>query len=136
MDYLFKLEANICKQSVYHTSLRQPGTAEASAQSRKTLHRPRKGRMEGKLLQRLPPTHLRYEGEGVTINDVSEGEDELIFLAGFFDDTNQLRLIRRDGTVIVRWPVHFPDIFRLSNNAPNRLKCCVRSLAPSPADNT
>lgn len=63
----------------------------------------------------LRPEHFlqpaRYEGAGVTVNDVSSGEEKLIFLSGFFDNNNELRLIRRNGTIIARWPVHFSEIF-------------------------
>lgn len=70
---------------------------------------------EALTLSKIHPKHFlqpaRYEGAGVTVNDVSNGEDELILLSGFFDKTNQLRLIRRDGTVIARWLVRFSKIF-------------------------
>jgi hypothetical protein len=52
----------------------------------------------------------RYEGEGVTINRAQNGQDDLILLVGFFEDSNGLRLIRRDGTVIASWPVRFSEI--------------------------
>jgi hypothetical protein len=52
----------------------------------------------------------RYEGEGVTINRAQNGQDDLILLVGFFEDSNGLRLIRRDGTVIANWPVRFSEI--------------------------
>ena len=70
---------------------------------------------EAKTITKLHPEHFlqpaRYEGAGVTVNNVSDGEDELILLASFFDETNQLRLIQRNGTVIARWPVSFSEIF-------------------------
>ncbi len=60
------------------------------------------------------PKHLlqpaRYEGSGVTINLI-ENDDDLIFLSGFFGDTNELRLIQRDGTIVQQWPLSFADIF-------------------------
>jgi hypothetical protein len=52
----------------------------------------------------------RYEGEGVTINRAQNGQDDLILLVGFFEDSTGLRLIRRDGTVIANWPVRFSEI--------------------------
>jgi hypothetical protein len=51
----------------------------------------------------------RYAGSGVTINDTQD--DDLVLLAGFFDDGNELRLIRRDGSIVARWPVAFSKIF-------------------------
>lgn len=53
----------------------------------------------------------RYEGEGVTVNEASANQEELILLAGFFEDSNELRLIQRDGTIVARWPVKFSEIF-------------------------
>jgi len=56
------------------------------------------------------PTHwvveARYEGDGVTRND-HEATGELILLQGFFDDAVELHLIRRDGTLMARWPVSY-----------------------------
>ncbi|MGM0586684.1 MAG: arylsulfotransferase family protein [Pseudomonadota bacterium] len=62
------------------------------------------------------PVHFlqpaRREGEGVTVNERA-GDGKLILLSGYFDDGNELRLIRRDGRVVARWPArfseHFPD---------------------------
>ena len=53
---------------------------------------------------------VRKQGEGVTINTKPD-DDSLIFLTGFFEDNNELRLIRRDGSIIKRWPVRFSEIF-------------------------
>jgi hypothetical protein len=53
----------------------------------------------------------RYEGAGVTVNDAHDREEQLIFLSGFFENTNELRLIRRNGDVVARWPVQFSKIF-------------------------
>ena len=63
------------------------------------------------------PVHFlqraRYEGSGVVVNEVPNGQDDLILLSGFFEDSNELRLIRRSGEIVARWPVtfseHFPD---------------------------
>jgi hypothetical protein len=57
----------------------------------------------------------RGQGEGVTANAYAGDADDgaLVMMAGFFDEENQVRLIRRDGTVVHRWPLdyleHFPD---------------------------
>jgi hypothetical protein len=57
------------------------------------------------------PTHwveeTRYQGDGVTRNDADSASGELILLQGFFDDGLELRLIKRDGTLVVRWPVNY-----------------------------
>lgn len=54
----------------------------------------------------------RYDGEGVTVNEVPGDRNELILLSGFFEESNELRLIRRDGTVVARWQVRFSEIFK------------------------
>ena len=64
----------------------------------------------------IKPEHFlqpaRYQGEGVTINDVSPTQQEdLIFLSGFFENSNELRLINRNGDLVARWPVRFSEIF-------------------------
>jgi hypothetical protein len=52
----------------------------------------------------------RQPGSGVTVNERA-GEDGLVLLAGFFDGGNELRLVRRDGTPVRRWPVRFSEHF-------------------------
>ncbi|EKV28192.1 hypothetical protein C882_1193 [Caenispirillum salinarum AK4] len=59
----------------------------------------------------------RHNGSGVTVNAAAD-DGRLILLAGMFDSKdNELRLMRRDGTVVARWPVrfseHFPDASHL-----------------------
>ena len=60
--------------------------------------------------EHLQPT--RGQGEGVTVNTLPE-DGALVFMAGFFDEENQIRLIRRDGTLVRKWSLdyteHFPD---------------------------
>ena len=54
--------------------------------------------------------YARFEGEGVTVNSYSagqEGFDDLIFVTGFFDDNNGARLLRRDGSVVASWELSF-----------------------------
>ena len=69
-------------------------------------------------LMKTRPEHYlqraRHNGDGITRHEVSEDDDALIFLSGFFKDTNELRLIRRDGTILARWPVGFSQIFIVS----------------------
>lgn len=60
-----------------------------------------------------PTGHLqpvREDGDGVTINNLPNDES-LVFLSGFFDGGNELRLIRRDGSIVARWPVKFSALF-------------------------
>jgi hypothetical protein len=70
---------------------------------------------ESSTLAGTHPKHFlqpaRYEGQGVTINNPTNDQDELILLSGFFEDTNELRLIRRNGDLVARWPVRFSEIF-------------------------
>jgi hypothetical protein len=70
---------------------------------------------ESATIAKIHPDHFvqpaRYKGEGVTINRVDPNNDDLIFMSGFFEEGNQLRLIERDGTVVAKWPVNFYDIF-------------------------
>jgi Arylsulfotransferase (ASST) len=70
---------------------------------------------EASTLSKIRPKHFlqpaRYEGTGVTVNDIPNAEAELILLSGFFEDTNELRLIRRNGDIVARWSVHFSAIF-------------------------
>lgn len=71
---------------------------------------------EASTLTKIHPKHFLqpayYKGSGVTVNNNTPGgEEELVFLSGFFEDTNELRLIRRNGDLIARWPVRFSEIF-------------------------
>ena len=52
----------------------------------------------------------RGPGSGVTINERPDDRN-LILLSGFFEDGNELRLIRRDGSVVRRWPVSYKTLF-------------------------
>jgi len=65
------------------------------------------------LISRNEDDHLqpnRGQGNGVTINERSS-DGNLIFMVGFFDHGNELRLIERDGTVLARWPVSYNALF-------------------------
>jgi hypothetical protein len=64
------------------------------------------------LVRSRPEWHLqpaRHAGSGVTIDKTPD--DDLVLMAGFFDDGNELRLIRRDGSIVARWPVAFSELF-------------------------
>ena len=62
----------------------------------------------------LTPDHLlqpsRGQGEGVTVN-LRAADGALVLLSGFFEKGNELRLVRRDGAVVRRWPVSFSRLF-------------------------
>ena len=70
---------------------------------------------EASTVTRTHPKHFlqpsRFDGDGVTVNSVAKGADDLILLSGFFHDSNELRLIRRTGELLARWPVKFSEIF-------------------------
>lgn len=53
---------------------------------------------------------VRYAGDGVVRNTAPD-QDSLVFLAGFFEGNNELRVIRRNGEVVARWPVVYSDFF-------------------------
>lgn len=72
------------------------------------------------LARARPDWHLqpaRHAGSGVTINEAQD--DNLVLMSGFFDDGNELRLIRRDGSVVKRWPVKFSKIFTNTAHIPD-----------------
>lgn len=62
------------------------------------------------------PVHFlqpaRHAGSGVITNTAPD-DGALVFISGFFDGNNEMRLMLRDGTLVARWPVrfseHFPD---------------------------
>jgi len=54
----------------------------------------------------------RYEGTGVTRVAMERVMPGVTFLSGFFTDSNEMRLVAVDGTVIHRWPVRFSEIFK------------------------
>lgn len=56
-----------------------------------------------------------YTGSGVTINKQTANQTDLVFLSGFFDGNNELRLISKSGDIINRWPVKFSEIFPTPN---------------------
>lgn len=62
---------------------------------------------------KLHPSHFLYpsrkSGQGVVLNDTED--DDLILLTGFFDGNNEIRLIRRDGSIVNKWTVRYSDYF-------------------------
>ncbi|MEZ5289008.1 MAG: arylsulfotransferase family protein [Vicinamibacterales bacterium] len=57
----------------------------------------------------LEPTP--YAGNGVTRHEDGRMAPGLTLVEGFFDGSNELRLITADGTPVHRWPVKFYDFF-------------------------
>lgn len=52
----------------------------------------------------------RGDGAGVTLGaDLDDGA--LILVSSFYDDGNEIRLIRRDGSPVARWPVDYFSLF-------------------------
>ena len=68
------------------------------------------GLKDSAYLQHLQPA--RGQGNGVTVNKKPD-DGALVFMTGFFDEENQIRLIRRDGTLVRKWSLdyfeHFPN---------------------------
>ncbi len=77
---------------------------------------------EASTLAGTHPTHFlqpsRYQGQGVTINNSAAHQQELVLLSGFFKDTNELRLIRRNGDIVARWPIKFDAVFPHPSHMP------------------
>ena len=69
---------------------------------------------EANTLTGARPDHFlqtaRHDGEGVTVNKAASRQD-FVLLSGFFDGGHELRLIRRDGSVVARWPVSYSELF-------------------------
>ena len=67
---------------------------------------------EAPVLTGRRPVHFlqpaRYPGEGVTINETDD--EKLVLLSGFFDGGNEIRLIRRDGSIGNRWPLQTTEL--------------------------
>jgi hypothetical protein len=61
--------------------------------------------------QELVTPAVNVEGEGVTRNVVAEAAPGLTLINSFFDDLNELRLVRNDGSVVHRWRTAFFEIF-------------------------
>jgi hypothetical protein len=53
----------------------------------------------------------RYDGSGVTVNKTHSDSETLVLVSGFFEDNNELRLIRRNGEIVARWIAEFSEIF-------------------------
>lgn len=69
----------------------------------------------------VPYEHLqpqRGAGDGVTVG--AELDDSaLIFMSGYFSNSNALRLARRDGSVVHEWPVDYYTLFPDRSYIPN-----------------
>ncbi len=53
----------------------------------------------------------RHDGDGATSLARDRAAPGLTLLTGFFDGSNELRLVELDGTVLRRWPVAYSEIF-------------------------
>jgi hypothetical protein len=62
----------------------------------------------------------RYSRDGVTVNDAANDQGDLLLIAGFAAGTNDLRLIRRNGDIVARWPVQFSRIFPNPTHMPTK----------------
>jgi hypothetical protein len=71
-------------------------------------------RADASTIAGIHPTHFlqpaRSQAAGITVNEAAD-DDGLVLLSGFFDDSNELRLIRRDGSLVNRWRVRFSELF-------------------------
>lgn len=78
----------------------------------------------------------RGQGQGVTLNEAA-GDGALILLTGFFDDENQSRLIRRDGTIVRKWSLDyfrdFPDPARRVCDVASPLRVDIHGAHITPA---
>lgn len=106
LSFIFGLYSGFHKTGVFKTVQAFKDTVESSFTSVVS---------EASTMTKIHPDHFlqpaKYEGSGITVNAASNDQDELIFLSGFFDEGTELRLIRRNGTLIARWPVVFSEIF-------------------------
>jgi hypothetical protein len=70
---------------------------------------------ERETLAGIRPTHYlnrsRYVGSGVTRIQSDRAAPGWTLISGFFEDTNELRLVRLDGSIVRRWRVRFSDMF-------------------------
>ena len=60
----------------------------------------------------------RYPGNGVTVNKLPPDNSDLIFMTGFFDNDNGLRLIKRNGEVVAHWKTLFNKLFTRADHLP------------------
>lgn len=78
---------------------------------------------EGTTLLGVRPEHFLqvspHRGAGVTVNGPEADPSDLVLVAGFFGDTNELRLLRRDGSAVARWPVRYYDLFADTSHFPD-----------------
>jgi hypothetical protein len=60
------------------------------------------------IIEHLQPTY--HSGSGVVVN-ARPDDGAQILLSGFFEDENQIRLIRRDGSLVRKWSLNYLDLF-------------------------
>jgi len=77
----------------------------------------------------------RGQGHGVTVNK-TPNDGALVLMAGFFDDENQIRLIKRDGTLVKKWSLdylkHFPDAVARECNPRSPLRVDTHGALATP----
>lgn len=73
----------------------------------------------------MKPTHYlapaRKPGSGVTINELTDAGDH-VAISSFFDGAPEIRLIRRDGTIVARWPARLSELLPDLDRAGGRPK--------------
>lgn len=70
----------------------------------------------GKPIHFLQPS--RQPGAGVTVNERA-GDGRLVLVTGFFGEGAEVRLMRRDGEIVARWPARFSHHFPEPDHLPN-----------------
>ena len=107
--FLFGLYSGARQNAVYHAFASLKRNVAVAAQ-------------EALVLATQEPTAFLapaiYPGAGVTLNDA--GSEDFVLLSGFFDDMNEIRLIRRNGDIVQRWPVSFHALFPDLGHLPER----------------
>jgi hypothetical protein len=113
LSFVLGLEAGARRTTAYHVV---HGVADTVRTALKVTAE------EAPTLAGLHPTHFlqprRRTEAGVTINRAGDGADDLILLSGFFGGNNELRLIRRDGGDVARWPVRYRELFPRPDHLP------------------
>ena len=64
--------------------------------------------------QHLQPS--RGQGDGVTVNQVGN-DGAMILIVGYFDNENQARLVRRDGSIVKKWTFDYFKDFAKNQRA-------------------
>jgi hypothetical protein len=77
----------------------------------------------------------RKPGTGVTVNKRAN-DGSFVLISSFFDGGNEIRLLRRDGSLVARWPVsfsaHFPDASHLKASPQTDLNVDIHGVLIQP----